>query len=218
MPAAVLDQPAQGLAGGSCSPCCAQGLWLLAVNRPLLVDPRLDPGAGSWHRAGPAGAATGASLLLPEPPHLLPGQACRGLWVTAPSWHGAASGQLWPRQRDKEREEAAPASPGTRLCPRESGRRAGSSAGGMWRGREQAPGESRLLSDGSRSSQGWAVTEPVRVGEECGSLRRRERGAVPARGRACRRSPVGGLRGSRSCRRAPKSKGCSVVLSVPSPR
>lgn len=36
-------------------------------------------------------------------------------------------------------------SPGTRLCPQESGRRASSDVGGMWRGREQALGESQLI-------------------------------------------------------------------------
>lgn len=90
----------------------------------------------------------GALLLLPEPPLLLLGKACEGPWVTVPSWHSAEAGQLWPRprgQRDKEGEEATPASPSTRLCPWERGHGAGSTMGGVRRGREQAPGESQLI-------------------------------------------------------------------------
>lgn len=68
--------------------------------------------------------------------------------MTTPRWHGAESRQPWPwnhGQRDKEGEEASPASPGTRLCLRERDYGAGSAMGGVRRGREQAPGESRLI-------------------------------------------------------------------------
>lgn len=65
-----------------------------------------------------------------------------------PSWHSTESGQLKPwhcGQHNKEGKETVSASPSTQLCPQERGCGAGSTAGGVWRGQEQALGESQLI-------------------------------------------------------------------------